>query len=382
MSIKTLNYTVTLEGVIPSYERRAGVRYDHNKTQLQFVLDNELYNKLYETVSDGSLHYRFEIYDGEGSKHLGEVYSLESIILKPLCLSYWVTKFGGKLKVNLVVTLSNNNISTTEFTTEVALSLDDLPESDIDESNYKSLTTLNLQTADCAQRVEELKEDVSNMHGEIIEIKSMLEQGEWVFDSNSGTEINVNFVVDDSFNEKSQNAVANSIVTRRFDAVENSLNELNSDINQKVYDAIYAQMKDEILLEAYPIGSYYWSSNSTNPGNMFGGSWEQIKDVFILAAGDEYAAGTTGGTATHMLTKEEMPIHSHRFKANYGSDGIRFVVPTESKGSGTSSIKKEGNASYPGDWVDQTWGTTNSGSGMSHNNMPPYLVAYCFRRTA
>lgn len=44
---------------------------------------------------------------------------------------------------------------------------------------------------------------------------------------------------------------------------------------------------------------------------MFGGTWEQIKDTFILAAGDTYKAGTTGGEATHILTTDEMPAHNH-----------------------------------------------------------------------
>ena len=47
------------------------------------------------------------------------------------------------------------------------------------------------------------------------------------------------------------------------------------------------------------IGSYYWSSNSTNPGTIFGGTWEQIKDKFVLAVGDTYTAvDITGGEAT------------------------------------------------------------------------------------
>lgn len=37
---------------------------------------------------------------------------------------------------------------------------------------------------------------------------------------------------------------------------------------------------------AHPIGSYYWSSNNTNPSTLFGGTWTQIKDRFVLAAGD------------------------------------------------------------------------------------------------
>ena len=71
-----------------------------------------------------------------------------------------------------------------------------------------------------------------------------------------------------------------------------------------------------LLNLVYPVGSIYWSSNNTNPGTLFGGSWTQIKDRFILAAGDYYSNGATGGAATVTLTVSNMPSHSHSFTPN------------------------------------------------------------------
>ena len=68
-----------------------------------------------------------------------------------------------------------------------------------------------------------------------------------------------------------------------------------------------------LLNLVYPVGSIYWSSNNTNPGTLFGGTWTQIKDKFILAAGDSYTNGATGGAATVTLTVSNMPSHSHGF---------------------------------------------------------------------
>ena len=63
----------------------------------------------------------------------------------------------------------------------------------------------------------------------------------------------------------------------------------------------------------YPVGSYYWNSNSTSPATLFGvGTWTQITNQFIFAAGGDYASGDTGGEATHTLTIQEMPSHDHR----------------------------------------------------------------------
>ena len=62
----------------------------------------------------------------------------------------------------------------------------------------------------------------------------------------------------------------------------------------------------------------FWASNDpTSPASFIGGTWEQIKDRFILAAGDTYASGSTGGEATHTLTVDEMPQHNHSLGWKY-----------------------------------------------------------------
>lgn len=63
----------------------------------------------------------------------------------------------------------------------------------------------------------------------------------------------------------------------------------------------------------YPIGSLYLSTVATNPATLFGGTWEQIQDKFMLAAGTTYPAGSTGGNATHDHTSA---AHSHSVAAH------------------------------------------------------------------
>ena len=51
----------------------------------------------------------------------------------------------------------------------------------------------------------------------------------------------------------------------------------------------------KVLIDAiYPVGSIYMSVNNVNPSVLFGGTWEQIKDTFLLSAGDTYNAGSKG----------------------------------------------------------------------------------------
>ena len=76
------------------------------------------------------------------------------------------------------------------------------------------------------------------------------------------------------------------------------------------------EVVENIMLALYPVGSIYLSVNSTNPATLFGGTWEQIKDRFLLSCGDTYANGAAGGEANHTLTVAEMPAHNHSASTN------------------------------------------------------------------
>lgn len=81
----------------------------------------------------------------------------------------------------------------------------------------------------------------------------------------------------------------------------------------------------EILKKVYPVGCLYWTSNSENPATTFGfGSWTQIKDKFVLAAGDSYANGGTGGEASVTLATTNLPSHSHGIGGNTGDTQPTF----------------------------------------------------------
>ena len=76
---------------------------------------------------------------------------------------------------------------------------------------------------------------------------------------------------------------------------------------------IYADGKN-VTDTIYPVGSLYWSSKSTNPSSLFGGTWVQIKDKFVLACGDTYtSSGATGGASSVTLSVSNMPSHNHSF---------------------------------------------------------------------
>lgn len=231
-------------------------------------------------------------------------------------------------------------------------------------------------------------------------------------------------------------------------SILNGLSTVNTDDASSIY---YKLMK---LI--YPIGSLYWSSKSTNPASLFGGTWVQIKDRFVLACGDTYkTVGATGGASSVALSVSNMPSHNHSFtpagtitmNAHYHGlnnhthnfSGRTEIMSDNSSGSfnarrsdilgASDTIDCGGNVSRDGLFkayksssgefsnggvnytinvqhshtfsgttggssgkttpttstgsFSGTQGTTDSkGSGTAFSILPPYVVKYCFERTA
>lgn len=164
--------------------------------------------------------------------------------------------------------------------------------------------------------------------------------------------------------------MANVPITSLPEATSLSANDyliLQSESTQKI--------KWSVLLDKlYPVGCIYQSAKATSPAELFGGTWEQIKDQFILAAGDTYAAGSTGGEATHKLTDAEMPRHAHNIaKGAKNTDGAGTKFETYDAHQSESSIAE---GYY---W---TAATLFAGNSKPHNNMPPYVAMYIWKRIA
>ena len=141
-------------------------------------------------------------------------------------------------------------------------------------------------------------------------------------------------------------------------------------IKEKIYSL------SEILLAAHPVGSYYWSEDATPPSELFGGSWVQITDKFVLAAGGTYTVGSSGGAATCTLNANNFPGGTVVMLQNTTGGALSMPSFTEA----TATINNSG-------WVAATiskhydYGTISS-RNTAFNNMPPYVVAYCWKRTS
>lgn len=149
-------------------------------------------------------------------------------------------------------------------------------------------------------------------------------------------------------------------------------------------------MLNNIVLRFYPVGSLYISENSTDPGTIFGGTWTQIQDTFLLAAGTTYSAGTTGGEAKVDLSETNLPRISGtvEFRPWHRTHTGTIVGGTTGHFTnnglvGAESYPNYGDVSLTAKNARVTYAFGNSTeSTRKHNNMPPYLAVYVWKRIA
>lgn len=138
-------------------------------------------------------------------------------------------------------------------------------------------------------------------------------------------------------------------------------------------------VSSDLLNLIYPVGAIYISVNNTNPGDTIGGTWVQIKDKFLLACGDTYSNGATGGSADATLVY-------HRHGTN--TTGEYFVTSENSDSNNTRvAYSSSGNRYVDGltsgpEPFHHRVGTNYVGESGTGKNMPPYLTVFVWKRTA
>lgn len=164
-------------------------------------------------------------------------------------------------------------------------------------------------------------------------------------------------------------------------------------------DTFAGMTRQQWLNTVYPIGSIYMSVSATSPATLFGGTWESLGGRFLIGQDGTYTAGSTGGEASHTLTLAEAPAHTHT-RGTMNITGYFIMDPSKgyirvctasgafySSGSGARADGGSSEGSYPIQAnfdASRTWSgeTDSKGGGSAHNNMPPYLAVYMWKRTA
>jgi microcystin-dependent protein len=170
-----------------------------------------------------------------------------------------------------------------------------------------------------------------------------------------------------------------------------------SAVSRDTYSALFAA-----------IGTVYGAGDGVSTFNL-----PDLSGRVVLGVSQSHALGSTGGEATHTLTEQELPAHSHVVPAHTHADDITATMPSLShtitqpvfkyvrsnssgtsyyrygsavnNGGGNASGSRSANAAVakhdPADCtvsgtIDDCAAMTSSvaGNDGSHNNMQPYLV--------
>ncbi len=181
------------------------------------------------------------------------------------------------------------------------------------------------------------------------------------------------------------NSKAFEFEIQAVDKLQTTTNIKNLDIGQAIF--FISSNKKQCYFNGktifdliYPIGSIYMSINSTNPSNLFGGTWVawgtgRVPVGVNTSDSDFNTVEQTGGEKTHQLKTSEMPSHTHRLAfSNSGALG------DTDNGTGSTGwkMKPTGTATANCYGVD-CYGT---GGDNPHNNLQPYITCYMWKRTA
>ena len=139
----------------------------------------------------------------------------------------------------------------------------------------------------------------------------------------------------------------------------------------KEYKIIASIARDGLDFDKiYPIGSIYISANSMNPHDLFGGTWEQLRDRFLLGCGTK-ENGTIGGEENHTLSVNELPSHRH---TGLDIDDVYIFGWDNGTKAGTDLSRQLNQGNSTANRI-----TTGYTGGGSHNNMPLYLAVYIWK---
>lgn len=115
----------------------------------------------------------------------------------------------------------------------------------------------------------------------------------------------------------------------------------DSEIEQKL-----STLKSDTFLINYPVGSIYITTNSdestvSKMKSKYGGTWEVYGDGRVLQSSTS-ASGTTGGSNSVKLTKEQLPTLSFSGTTNSTGSGYSFGY-----GASARTTSTDGNHTHP-----------------------------------
>ena len=186
----------------------------------------------------------------------------------------------------------------------------------------------------------------------------------------------INYLNKENKNIKDNFSFDNKKIIDEIQNLKNENNKMKKEI-QEIHTDNYKlkiEFQKDLLEKVYPVGSYYWSEKNISPEELFGGKWTQIKGRFLFSSDNSHSVGSSGGEERVTLSLNEIPSHCHNY------DRFRYYSYTSHDLPGSNYYvlyyPKNDTTFY------STYSTSYSGGNNSHNKMPPYITANCWRRTS
>lgn len=121
---------------------------------------------------------------------------------------------------------------------------------------------------------------------------------------------------------------------------------------------------NKLLNLIYPVGSIYMSVNNVSPASFLGGTWEALKDRFLVGAGNSYSVNSTGGstTSSYTLTSSNIPAHSHAYSVSGSTSAKTVYVPSQTV---TGNVASSSNSPLKviGSYIDGEIGVKQRANG-------------------
>ncbi len=182
-----------------------------------------------------------------------------------------------------------------------------------------------------------------------------------------------------------------------WDFYTDVLNGIKKETSQEQSQGDSDMTKQETLDFIYPVGSIYMSVNSTDPGVLFGGSWQRWGNGRTIVSVNENDFQNSLNSAENTGGAKE---HRHNFRL--GMHWWYGAAAGENAPNGTGAYKysngqydgwnKElqnramavNNANYntPSATITSPAGKISEGDTETAHNWPPYITCYIWKRTA
>lgn len=236
MAVRTIEFEVSANGITPATLQAAGVQGDHKSTKVIFTLEESLFQSITQQAADTEAQaiYRIDGYNAEGGVSRSEAQTLVENNIS-YYIEEWLTRYGGNVKIVLVISLLKNDKTEMElFSFPALLKLKNLPDGeDTSGENYESMSTLSEVARVSAEQAVEAA-------GKTEAARFALENGStFIFDGN-GTfgAVDPVFVVDSALSEQSENAVMNKVVSQKISEIEQDNDLSFNNINQQIEELI------------------------------------------------------------------------------------------------------------------------------------------------